>query len=233
VDAVATRVIPLINAGALAQRYDQLASSWNHRLDRLGYPAAYEALFHTLRQRGCLQPPGPGACVLDAGIGAGALSRALLKVLNWEASSPVNPDLRLHGLDISTGMLAQARRTLAGLQPPLRTHWGDSRCLLPTRVGHFDLVMSAHMLEHCLHPQEEIKRLATLLKPGATLLVVATRPGFAARLLAMKWDLRTFCATELNTWLAAAGCTPAQVVALGRPWSVSRRLSVAYVAVAK
>lgn len=186
VDAVATRVNPLINAGALAQRYNQLASGWNHRVNRLGYPAAYEALFHTLRQRGCLQTPGPGARVLDAGIGAGALSRALLKVLRCEASSPLKPGLRLHGLDISTGML-----------------------------------------EHCRHPQEEVKRLATLLKPGATLVVVATRPGFAARLLAMKWDLRTFHATELNTWLAAAGCTPAQVVAFGRPWSVSRRLSVA------
>jgi hypothetical protein len=106
VDAVAKRVIPLINAGALAQRYDQLASSWNHRVNWLGYPAAYEALFHTLRQRGCLQPPGSGARVLDAGIGAGALSRALLKVLNREASSPLNPDLWLHGLDNSTCMLA-------------------------------------------------------------------------------------------------------------------------------
>jgi 2-polyprenyl-3-methyl-5-hydroxy-6-metoxy-1,4-benzoquinol methylase len=77
--------------------------------------------------------------------------------------------------------------------------------------------MSAHMLEHCLHPQDEVKRLATLLKPGATLLVVATRQGIAARLLAIKWELRTFNAAELNTWLAAAGYTPAQLVVLGRP----------------
>ncbi len=206
----------------LAQVYNQLANSWSRRLDRLRYPEAYRGLFQRLVQRGVFDALAPSANVMDAGIGTGAFSVAMVDV--------VGRNIRVHGLDVSQEMLLQAGRALGHKGVSARLHCGTSAELPAWKTGRFDMLISGHMLEHSHAPQEEIKRLAQLLKPGAPLLLVVTREGWAYRLLSLKWRLQGFTLRQLASWLLAADCVEVEPVEFGARGTFARFLGVAVLA---
>ncbi len=79
-------------------KYDRAAEMWHQSLERLQFLGAYERLMSQLTDAGHLILT-PDACVLDAGIGTGALSLALAQQ---------RPKLRLVGVDISQKIATRA-----------------------------------------------------------------------------------------------------------------------------
>lgn len=197
-------------AEEIATRYDRLASRWQGKLQRLGYPRAYRRLFASLRGRGALAALDSTSRVLDCGIGTGALSVAL--------RAEVPALARFHGVDLSTRMLAEARRNLSGSGVRTDLRRGDV-CTLSQPSNHFDLVMSAHTIEHLYDPQVGVREMARVLRRGAPLLLVVTRRSWLTRWLATNWQVWATAPGELHAWLDDAGLTDIRPVKLpGAPW---------------
>src|SRR5215813_5705080 len=150
----------------LTRAYDRASARWSLISAILGYSRAYPELFAQLRSDGWLDQSSSGACVLDCGTGTGVLIRAL----------PVDlaRRLRIHGVDRSPGMLARAAIELGRAPAAVELHRADVR-RLPFPGSGFDVVMSAHMLEHLSDPLEGLHEMVRVL-PGGTLLLVTTCP---------------------------------------------------------
>ena len=195
-----------LDAGQLTRRYDRAAPDWHRTLDWLGVPAAYETLLHSVLAEDMAGLPTADLRVLDCGIGTGALSCALARVLPAPFS--------LDAIDISPGMLERAggRLGAAGLDASLRQ--GDVRAL-PYAAGAFDLVMTGHVLEHLADPGPALSEMVRVLKPlGA--------------LVQLKWRTHRVTHTQAESWLSEGGLQKVRCRSYGsRP--ISRQLSVACV----
>ena len=133
-----------LSSPQLTRFYDVAAPRWSQKLDQLGYPDAYDTLLRSVMSEAePLGAIGAQIHVLDCGVGTGALSCALARVL----PAP----FKLDSIDVSPGMLERASTHLrdTGLEVSLRH--GDVR-RLPYGDGVFDLVMTAHVLEHLVDP---------------------------------------------------------------------------------
>jgi ubiquinone/menaquinone biosynthesis C-methylase UbiE len=99
-----------------------------------------------------------GAVVLDAGAGTGRVARALLPL--------AGPDLRLICLEPSRKMLGLGReRAPGGL-------WLRGRAdPLPFADDCFDIVVSLEVIEFTPHPEQTLRELVRVLRPGGSLLV--------------------------------------------------------------
>ncbi len=180
----------------LATMYDHAARHWQQSLHRQGYDRAYNDLFSRLREQGMLRRLEQGGRVLDAGIGPGALSLALTETL----PAPIQID----GVDISAGMLAEARQTLTRVGVPVQTHQQDMH-RLPFADNSFDMVMGAHLLEHLEDPERGLAEMTRVLRPGAPLLVIVTRQGLFDALLQLKWRYSPILPQQLAAWMRASG----------------------------
>lgn len=195
-------------AGELATRYDRLAGSWQRTLRRLGYARAYRRLFARLRSRGVLDALGSESRVLDCGIGSGALSSALLRARR---------EIRdIHGVDLAPRMLDEARRNLAarGAEPTLRRE--DVR-RLPYRDADFDLVMSAHVVEHLDEPRAALIEMVRVLRPGRPLIMVVTRRSWLTGWLDARWRLHCVTSDELVGWMREVGLRDVRPLPVGGP----------------
>lgn len=77
----------------------------------------------------------------------------------------------LHGLDLSAGMLRQARRR------GRRLHLVQGRAAsLPYASASFDLVCCVNAIHHFTHQQAFIREACRLLRPGGALAVVGMNP---------------------------------------------------------
>lgn len=204
----------------LARMYDAAAWLWHPILMLLGYSRAYARLFAELASDGWLESLRDGAKVLDGGIGTAAFSMALAKTI---------PDaLEIHGIDIAPRMLARARDNLqrSGLAAQLRYGNVDS---LPYAEGDFDMVMSAHMLEHNSNPSGTIREMARVLRVGAPLLIVTTRANRISALHGLRWRYRSIDSQQLQQWMYQAGLCDVQRYALDGGLSLPGPLSEAYI----
>jgi 2-polyprenyl-3-methyl-5-hydroxy-6-metoxy-1,4-benzoquinol methylase len=201
---------------ATVRYFDGVASGWSQKYRRsrhfqtrlntvLGWLAAY---------------PTP-LDVLDYGCGSGVLLQALA-----EAGHAAT------GADVSEGMLAEARRQLAGLVDENRVR------LVPVnadgegdyRDRTYDGVISLGVLEYCPQPARLLERLASVVKPGGFLMLsfpnrnsglrwveryVARHPGIFRRLgwfphvtgpdSYLNHQTGQCTVAELTGWLAAQG----------------------------
>ena len=123
----------------LTRSYDLAAPRWSQMLDRLGFPQAYETLLCRVLSKEAPGVTGAQLCVLDCGVGTGALSCALARVL----PAP----FKLDAIDISPRMLERASSSLRDTDLEVSLRHGDVR-KLPYDTGVFDIVMSGHVLEH-------------------------------------------------------------------------------------
>lgn len=196
----------------LRRRYDAAAPGWQARMRALRYDRAYARTLRALHHLDL----EPGAHVLDAGVGGGALSLALVRELGA---------VHVTGVDIAQGMLAEAGRTLAGTAAhytPCRT---DVRAL-PFSAGTFDAVVSAHLLEHFGDPSAALAELHRVLRPGSPLLVFVTRRGLAGHGVRLAWPVHPLTSRGLVGLLQLSGFRDvAPVPVKGAPWC--RWLSVA------
>jgi SAM-dependent methyltransferase len=85
------------------------------------------------------------------------------------------------GLDLSRGMLRQARRKLAAYSDQVSLLWHDASCL-PFSDGTFDAVTCLESLEFMPRPREVLSEMVRVLAPGGVLFLT-NRVGHEARLL--------------------------------------------------
>ena len=206
----------------LAGIYDASAPHWHASLARLGYRTAYTGLFDRLWNKGLLDHLQDGDEVLDCGVGTAAFGLALAGNRGRMATGPTGrpiPRLRVHGADISPGMIQEARRALdaEGVEHCLVR--ADVR-VLPFEEETFDLVMGAHVLEHLSDPLEGLREMVRVLEPGAPLILMVTRPGSLGRLLHLKWRNSCVGPTDLLVLMKHVGLRDASVHELpaGPPW---------------
>lgn len=193
----------------LIEKYNAVAHQWQQKVQRFGYDRAYASLFAQLHDKLDRHFVRQSAnTVLDCGVGTGALSAALYK------SGHAN--LTLHGVDTSSVMANAARKHLAqlGVSGLIRTE--DVRCL-SDEDNVFSMVMSAHTIEHLPKPVKGIQEMTRVLRPGAPLLIVTTRPSLPGSLIDAQWGLTCLGETELAEAFMNAGLCDVQFVPLGGP----------------
>jgi SAM-dependent methyltransferase len=110
--------------------------------------------------------------VLDVATGTGRLPLALLR--SHYAGQIV-------ALDLSRGMLRQARAKLAVYGDQVSLVWQDARHL-PFDDGSFDAVACLESLEFMPRPLETLAEMVRVLAPGGALMLT-NRVGYEARLL--------------------------------------------------
>ncbi len=189
----------IFEEGKLADMYDQAAGRWSRSIQRMGYLHAYDRLFRGLYNDGTLAELPATASVLDAGIGTGELSAALVRR---------QPGTLLAGIDISESMIATVRERLKG----------DFRCgtlaALPYPDESFDLVMSAHALEHMSAPDTGIQELMRVLKPGGQFMIVATRQCPMTAVLSLRWNFKPMSQSFVADQLTSNGAVSVSVTSL-------------------
>lgn len=214
---------PLPAPSRVALGYDRAAWCWHPIISALGYGRAYMQLLKRLESDGRLRDVRQGGKVLDAGVGTAALSAAL---------ATVAPQTReIHGIDRSPRMLAHARATLGQLRssvPATQMRYGDVNDL-PYPSEHFDMVMSAHLLERSAEPARTIGEMTRVLRPGAPLLIVTSRATFANTLQGLCWRYRSIKPHHMHDWLNLAELRDVRRYRLGTFWSVPGISSEAYI----
>jgi ubiquinone/menaquinone biosynthesis C-methylase UbiE len=130
--------------------YDALAGVYEQRWSRY-IEASTDATLHRL-------PLDAGARVLDVGCGTGVLLGRLL------GRSPFR---EVAGVDLSPGMVAQARRRLPA---SVRLLVGDAEAL-PFAPASFDVVVSASSFHYWPAPVRGLEELRRVLRPGGHLIL--------------------------------------------------------------
>lgn len=195
----------------LTRRYDDSAADWHRTVDRLGFPAAYESV---LRQAVGNETP---STVLDCGAGTGALSQALIRVL----PAP----FALTAIDVSPRMLEQAQNALQRINADVTVRQANAAAL-PFDNNTFDLVMTAHMLEHLTDPAIALSEMVRVLKPGGRLVVCVTRRTLFGMMIHLKWHTHRMTPDQIGQFLQNAGLQSVESLTFDRaPWC--KRLSLA------
>ena len=207
------------NSPELTRRYDRAAPGWSRTLDRLGYPGAYETMLRSVLSEEALEVGGVRPCVLDCGVGTGALSSALTRVL-------LTP-FKLSAIDISPRMLERAGSSLSHTDLELTLRHGDIR-KLPYGDGVFDLVMTAHVLEHLVDPSVALDEMVRVLKPGGLLIACLTRRSALGMLVHLKWRTHWVTSAQAESWLLETGLENPQCLSF-KDSALCKRFSLACV----
>ena len=180
---------------ALAHRYSKVAFDWAARMDKLGYAGAYRGfagivLDHVQRPRS----------LCDIGCGSGAFARAVAQVYGGiiPALTLVDPSQRM----LNTAMIALA---------PASHALDVQKTTLAGATGRFDMVLAAHVIEHCPDMPAAFTQLAALIGPNGHLLLVVSRPHWCQWLIWPLWRHRWF--------------TPDQLIAAGRDAGLTHLLT--------
>jgi demethylmenaquinone methyltransferase/2-methoxy-6-polyprenyl-1,4-benzoquinol methylase len=170
--------------GFVSTLFDRTAPhyDWINRVMSLGSGVRYRR--DALRRAGL----APGRCLLDVAIGTGLVARAARDILGGDG--------QLIGVDLSMGMLAEARKTL-----PITLVQGVAE-KLPLADGCADFVTMGYALRHVADLESTFREYLRVLKPGGTLLILElTRPaaGSAA------YHFTRFYLHTVVPWLARMG----------------------------
>ena len=137
--------------GRRAVHFDE---DFGHSIRTPGERAAWDRILD-------LVVPGRGAReALDVGCGTGFL--ALELAARGHAVT---------GVDFAPAMIAEARRKAAERGAAIRFEEADAE-QLPFESGHFELVISRHLLWTLPHPEAAIDEWARVLRPGGRLVIV-------------------------------------------------------------
>ncbi len=120
---------------------------------------------------------GRGSAVLDVGCGTGLLAREALRL--------IGPGGRLVGVDVSPGMMAQARLPGCSLLEGVAE-------ALPVEDASFDFVTMGYALRHLSNLRQACGEFHRALRPGGTVLVLEiTRPAGRMGRAALKAYMRS------------------------------------------
>lgn len=118
--------------------------------------------------------------VLEVGSGSGRMWQAL--------GAAVPPNWRLTLSDVSPGMLAEARRTLAATGRDARFVLADAGNL-PFADERFDLVFANHMLYHVPDLPRTVAELGRVTRPGGRLIAATNGEDHLAEIAALLDEL--------------------------------------------
>ncbi|PSB48883.1 SAM-dependent methyltransferase [Cyanosarcina cf. burmensis CCALA 770] len=180
----------------LTRMYNTAAPCWHRHLQWLGYSRAYAKLFQSLQHSGVLARLQDASTVCDCGIGTADFSLALAKT--------VSSKLHVTGVDISPKMLAKANQLLVRSGVDCQVCQSDVN-RLPFDDNAFDLVLSAHMLEHLSNPSVGLQEMVRVLRPKAPLILTVTRPGLLGWCIQWHWGNGCISPKELTHLMAEAG----------------------------
>ena len=147
--------------------------------DRIGWIGSFGT--GSLYRKQALKRGGltPGMRVVDVACGTGAVTRAILQVLNGSGS--------VVGVDPSPGMLAQAR---AHVQAEFKE--GEAEAL-PFPDESFDFLTMGYALRHVSDLQKALTEYRRVLRPGGrVLLLEITRPKGRLSLALTRFYFRDF-----------------------------------------
>jgi SAM-dependent methyltransferase len=148
-----------------------------------------------------------GVCALDAGCGTGVVTLALRDALLRRGLAPG----RIQAFDLTPTMLEHFRETLArrrieGIELAEANVLELSR--LPASWSHYDLVVSASMLEYLPRDRLDtaLSGLRSLLKEGGALVLFITRRNWLTRpLIGRWWQSNLYEKSELEQAFREAG----------------------------
>ena len=132
--------------------------------------------------------------ILDVGSGAGQILGHLLK--------QSQPEARLIAYDLSPQMLRRARSRLKSDRP---FYVAGDVVRLPFVDGAFDCVTCGWVLEHLPDPKPGLHELGRVLRPGGSLLLLATEDTLSGAVVSRTWKCRTYNRRELQTACDEAG----------------------------
>ena len=193
---------------------------WDRRLGLLGVPRAYRRLLQGLLTDGPLRTLPDGAWVLDAGTGTGALSLALASAYDAARSGRETPGDRLlfSAVDRAPAMLRQARAAFDDARLDVALRCSDLR-RLPYEDATFDLVMAGHVVEHLPDPGAAVRELVRVLRPGAPLLLLATRRSLLGACVHLRWRTHQVREGDVRRWFEDSGVSDLDMVAVtGSAW---------------
>lgn len=202
----------------LSRMYNAAAPSWNRLVHDLGINRAYVELFRSLQKAHLLDNVKGDSTVCDCGIGTAAFSLALVKAINLR--------INIVGADISQEMLNQAQQSLNQANISQQLYQADVNNL-PFDDNTFDLVISAHMLEHLPHPIRGLQEMMRVLRPGAPLLLAVTRPGLLGWWI--QWHWGNNCLSEAEVTAMMTKIELRQIRSYPLTTGLSRWASTAYV----
>jgi SAM-dependent methyltransferase len=182
--------------------------------------AARAAAYESARPEILAHVPPGARRVLDLGCATGATGAAL-------------PGAQVTGIEVEPEYAAEAQRRLD------RVICADVEALaragaLETRLGRFDVLIAADVLEHLVDPWSALRAYAALLDPGGTAIVSLPNVNHWSAYAALArgtWPrkpegifdathLRWFTLRDARALLAQAGLEPTEIVS--RPWVLWR-----------
>lgn len=138
---------------AVSRQYDRAARAYDRRW--AGYVRDTHALLDAVAR------VRPAERVLDVGCGTGTFAARL---------AARHPGQRVTGVDVSAGMLAEARRKTAAF-PDVRFARAPATDL-PFADAAFDVVVTASALHYAARPADALAEARRVLRPGGRLAVV-------------------------------------------------------------
>lgn len=161
----------------------------------LGYYDAYLGFLSSQERHAA-----DNALVIDIGAGTAAFSEAWV-ALNGSPKSValVEPSRKM----LEYGEAALIRR---GVEPQL-----VEATLAEADVEPSNVVLAAHVIEHCPDPLIALKQMHALLRPGGRLQLVVSKPHWCNAIIWLQWRHRTFCEEEILELLSEAGFETEQV----------------------
>lgn len=170
-------------------RYDAAAPRWGDKMRTLGYYDGYLGFLSAPERQS-----GRAEHVVDVGAGTAAFSEA------WVAINGAPEKLTL--LEPSQAMLERGAAALRvrGVEPSFA-----KGLLGEVSVASADVVLAAHVIEHCPDPTAALKDMYDLLQPGGRLHLVVSKPHWCNAIIWLQWRHRTFGKDEILQLLGDTG----------------------------
>lgn len=132
--------------------------------------------------------------VLDVGSGSGQILKYLIRY--------ARPGTHIVACDLSYHMLRRARQRFASNKV---AYVAADIQNLPFQDGAFDCITCGWVIEHLADPAPGLKEMARVLKPGGSLLLMATEDTITGAMSSRTWKCRTYNRQELQAACESAG----------------------------
>lgn len=153
----------------------------------------HEPLLGALLRRGTFDVSRFGT-ILDVGSGAGQILGHLLK--------EARPDATIVAADLSHRMLRRAKNRLRTERPGFVA---ADVTRLPFADASFDCVTCGWVIEHLPDPGPGLREMRRVLRPGGSLLLLATEDTVTGALNSRTWKCRTYNRAELRAACERSG----------------------------